>query len=96
MSAYCVPGTVSLLLNGFFYYSDEVGTIFIFISQMRKLKTQEVSNLPKAIVVGLLIVCVAGRGGRMALEGAGGRYEWLKLKEARLLRLVVKQATREH
>lgn len=69
-----------------------MGTIFIFISQMRKLKTQEVSNLPKAIVVGLFIVCVAGRGGGMALGGCRRRYEWLKLKEARLLRLVVKQA----
>lgn len=75
-----MPGTVSLLLNGFFYYSDEVGAILIFIFQTRKLKTQEVSNLPKAIVVGLLIVCLAGRRGRKALEGAEGKHDWLELR----------------
>lgn len=76
------------------FITDEVGTIFIFISQMRKLKDPRVITCPRLLWWDYLLCC-RERGGwhwRVQEGDASGS----ELKEARLLRLVVKQATREH
>lgn len=91
-----MSGTVSLLLNGFFFYSDEIGAIFIFIFQTRKLKTQEVSNLPNQGYCGGITYCVCCRERGEAGTGGCRREAQVAQMKRQELGSVGKQATGKH